>query len=101
MPPKRRLNRARERLTDLGFRGPSEECGTLSIWCGMSVDTRMALGGDDVGRYDTLRGDETVSRPELVGDSVWYEPVSHRRVTATLPECDHEIHFTSSLHFTS
>ena len=34
----------------------------------MSVDTRMALGGDDGGRYDTLRGDETVSRPELVDD---------------------------------
>ena len=41
---------------------------TLRTWCGVSVDTRMALGGGDGGRYDTLRGDETVSRPELVDD---------------------------------
>ena len=34
----------------------------------MSVDTRVALGGDGGGRYDTLEGGETVSRPELVDD---------------------------------
>ena len=34
----------------------------------MSVDTRMALGGDDGGRYDTLRGGETMSRHELADD---------------------------------
>ena len=42
--------------------------GTLIIWCGVSVDTRMALGGDDGGRYDTLRGGETMSRHELADD---------------------------------
>ena len=30
------------------------------------MDTRMALGGGGGGRYDTLGGGETVSRPELV-----------------------------------
>ena len=40
--------------------------GTLYIGCGVSVDTRMALGGDGGGRYDTLGCGETVSRPELV-----------------------------------
>ena len=32
------------------------------------MDTRVALGGDGGGRYDTLGGDETVSRPELADD---------------------------------
>ena len=41
---------------------------TLHIWCGVSVDTRVALGGDGGGRYDTLVGGEAVSRPELVDD---------------------------------
>ena len=30
------------------------------------MDTRVALGGDGGGTYDTLGGGETVSRPELV-----------------------------------
>ena len=42
--------------------------GTLRTWCGVYADTRVALGGDDGDRYDTLGGDETVSRPELVHD---------------------------------
>ena len=47
-----------------GFRlpcGPSEEWSCDGIlWgvCGVSVDTQMALGDDDVGRYDTLRRGE-------------------------------------------
>ena len=40
----------------------------MHIGCGVSVDTRVALGGDGGGRYDTLGGDETVSRPELADD---------------------------------
>ena len=50
------------------------------------MDTRVALGGDGGGRYDTLEGGETVSRPELVNHlraggaltrlSVRYEPAS-------------------------
>ena len=42
--------------------------GTLYIGCGVSVGTRMALGGDGGGRYVTLVGGETVSRPELADD---------------------------------
>ena len=32
------------------------------------MDTRVALGGDGGGRYDTPGGGETVSRPELADD---------------------------------
>ena len=42
--------------------------GTLRTWCGVSVDTRVALGGDGGGRHDTLGGIETVSRPEVADD---------------------------------
>ena len=35
--------------------------------CGVSVDTRMALGGDDGGRYDTLRSDETRVHESTIG----------------------------------
>ena len=41
---------------------------TLYTGCGVSVDTRVALGGDGGGKYDTSGGGEAVSRPELVDD---------------------------------
>ena len=37
----------------------------MIIWCGVSEDTLVALGGDDGGRYETLECSETVSRPEF------------------------------------
>ena len=40
----------------------------MHIGCGVSVDTRVARVGDCGGKYDTLGGDETVSRPELADD---------------------------------
>ena len=42
--------------------------GTLYIGCGVSVDTRVALGDDVSSRYDTLECGSAVSRPELVDD---------------------------------
>ena len=42
--------------------------GTSRTYYGVSVDTRVALGGDGGGRYDTLGGGETVSRPDVVDD---------------------------------
>ena len=30
----------------------------MPTYCGVSVDTRVALGDDDVGRWDTLRRGE-------------------------------------------
>ena len=40
----------------------------MHSWCGVSVDTRVALRGDGGGRYDTLRCGEAVSRPKVADD---------------------------------
>ena len=66
MPPKRWLNREWDWLTGLGFRGLSEEWNlAYRVWGVCGYGLRCTDGG---GRYDTLGGDETVSRPELADD---------------------------------
>ena len=40
--------------------------GTLNIWCGMSVDTRMALGGGDTGSYRTDRRANALTSPKII-----------------------------------
>ena len=57
--PERWLGREWDSLTDLGSHGPSEDprSGAVPTYCGVSMDTRMALRGGDASRHHAERRD--------------------------------------------
>ena len=116
MPPKRRLNREWGWLTDLGFRGPSEECDIEYMMWGVCGYTRVALGGGDTGSYNTERRANAPTSPKIISKLTGRLTVSpppaapqtpperechicHRRTAVVAsqrhPQTSHTIHSTS------
>ena len=57
----------------------------MIIWCGVSADTRMALGGGDTGSYHTERRAYSPASPNIISNSGRLTVSLHSRVSYLPP----------------